>query len=237
MPSRSHLRAHDPATVLALPESRARASGLAGLALLTAGVLVVGAALGATMHDGAAETAAKPSGPARSTLTSTMGYTVPPVRMVRDDGKVVMLPEEMNDGRPVVLNFIFTTCSSICPLMSQVFSQFERQLGADRDRVHLMSISVDPEEDTPARLREYAQKFRAGPEWQHYTGTVEASLAAQRAFNVFRGEKMNHAPVTFVRAAPGGAWLRIDGFVTPGELLEQYRHVMMQQAAPKVATR
>jgi protein SCO1 len=205
-------------------------------AVLAAGVLLACAAFGGAAHDDAGAPPAQASGPARRAMTSTAGYTVPPVRLVRDDGKSVSLPEEMNDGRPVVLNFIFTTCSSICPLMSQVFSQFERQLGSERDRVHLMSISVDPEEDTPARLREYAQKFHAGPEWQHYTGTQEASLAAQRAFNVFRGEKMNHSPVTFLRLAPGDPWQRIDGFVTPNELLAQYRR-LLQQSAPSVATR
>jgi len=152
-------------------------------------------------------------------------YTVPAVQLVRDDGKVVSLPEEMNDGRPVVLNFIFTTCSSICPLMSQVFAQFQQRLGADSGRVHLMSISVDPEEDTPAQLREYAHKFHAGPGWQHYTGTIEASLAAQRAFNVWRGDKMSHTPVTFVRMTPESPWLRIDGFVTADELLQHYRQL------------
>jgi protein SCO1/2 len=99
-----------------------------------------------------------------------------------------------------------------------------------------MSISIDPEEDTPARLREYARKFHAGPEWQHYTGTPEASLAAQRAFNVWRGDKMSHAPIILVRAAPGKPWLRIQGFVTPSELLQQYRR-QLEQSAPTVAAR
>jgi protein SCO1/2 len=152
-------------------------------------------------------------------------YTVPAVQLVRDDGKVVSLPQEMNDGRSVVLNFIFTTCSSICPLMSQVFAQFQQRLGAESGQVHLMSISVDPEEDTPAQLREYAHKFHAEPGWQHYTGTIEASLAAQRAFNVWRGDKMSHTPVTFVRVAPDSPWLRIDGFVTADELLQRYRQL------------
>ena len=89
-----------------------------------------------------------------------------------------------------------------------------------------MSISIDPEQDTPERLKAYAAHFEAGPEWQHYTGTVEASIAAQRAFNVFRGDKMNHTPVTFMRAAPGQPWLRIDGFATPTELLAAYRDVV-----------
>ena len=162
--------------------------------------------------------------------------TVPAVRLVRDDGKVVSLPEEMNDGRPVVLNFVFTTCSSICPLMSQVFAQFQQRLGADSGHVHLMSISVDPEQDTPARLREYAHKFHAAPGWQHYTGTVEASLAAQRAFNVWRGDKMSHTPITLLRAAPGTPWVRIEGFVTPAELLQLYRQ-QLERSAPTVATR
>ena len=157
---------------------------------------------------------------------STFQYAVPAIQLVRDDGKVVWLPQEMDDGRPVVLNFIFTTCSSVCPLMSQIFAQFQQKLGADRDKVHLMSISIDPEEDTPARLREYARKFHAGPEWQHYTGTVEASLAAQRAFGIYRGDKMSHAVVTLLRAAPGQPWRRIEGFVTPEELLTEYRHLV-----------
>ena len=175
------------------------------------------------------------SGSLRETLITTP-YPIPVVHLIRDDGRTVSLPEEMNDGRPVILNFVFTTCSSICPLMSQVLAQFQRKLGADRDRVHLMSISIDPEEDTPARLREYARKFHAGPEWQHYTGTVEASLAAQRAFNVWSGDKMSHAPVTLVRAAPGKPWLRIEGFVTPDELLQKY-HQLLEQPEQAVAAR
>ena len=156
----------------------------------------------------------------------TRDYSVPAIRLVRDDGRSVSLPEEMNDGRPVVLNFIFTSCSSVCPLMSQVFEQFQQKLGAERDQVHLMSISIDPEEDTPGRLREYARKFHAGPEWQHYTGTVEASLATQRAFGVYLGDKMSHAVVTLLRAAPDQPWRRIDGFLTPDELLTEYHHLV-----------
>jgi protein SCO1/2 len=156
----------------------------------------------------------------------TVQYAVPAVKLVRNDGKVVSLPEEMNDGRPVLLNFIFTSCGSTCPLMSQIFSQFQRKMGPDVKKVHLMSISIDPEEDTPARLTEYARKFAAGPEWQHYTGTLDASLAAQKAFDVYRGDKMSHAPVTLMRAGPGQSWRRIDGLVTPDELLREYQRLL-----------
>jgi len=165
-------------------------------------------------------------------------HSIPAVQLIRDDGKLVSLPDEMNDGRPVVLNFIYTSCSSVCPLMSAVLAEFAHKLGSERDKVHLMSISIDPEQDTPARLREYASKFKAGPEWQHYTGTVQASLATQHAFGLFRGDKMSHPLATLLRAAPGEPWLRLDGFITPDELLSQYRQLLQEQAQTHaVATR
>ena len=152
---------------------------------------------------------------------SLVNYPVPAIRLVRDDGKPVALVDELNDGRPVVLNFIYTTCTGICPLASQVFSQLQYKLGAERDQVHLLSISVDPEEDTPARLRAYARQYSAGPSWQHYTGTVAASTAVERAFDVYKGDKMGHTPVTLVRTAPGGPWVRFDGFATADMLLQE----------------
>src|SRR6266480_1543117 len=126
----------------------------------------------------------------------------------------------------LLLTFIFTTCSSICPLASRTLEEFQRKLGPQAAKLHLMSISIDPEEDTPARLRAYARKFHAGPEWQYYTGTVAASLAAQKAFDVYRGEKMSHTPVTLLRSAPGKPWLRIEGFVTPDELVDDYQKLL-----------
>ena len=202
--------------------------------LIVVAPLIGLAAVGAAFSQESSGESAPP--PASHAVRSIAQYSIPDVRLVRDDGKAVSLPEEMNDGRPVVLNFIYTSCSTICPLMSQTLAQFDHELGADRERVHLMSISIDPEQDTPARLHAYAQKFHAGPEWQHYTGTAQASLAAQRAFNVWRGDKMGHSSVTLVRAAPGTPWLRIEGFVTPHELLQQYHH-LLEQSGHTVATR
>ena len=155
------------------------------------------------------------------TTRSVRNYQLPAVSLVRDDGKPVTLADELNDGRPVVLSFIYTTCTTVCPLTSQTLSELQRKLGASRDSVHLVSISIDPEQDTPARLREYAKTFGAGPEWQHYTGTLAASQTAQRAFDVYRGSKMDHSPVSLVRSAPGAAWVRIDGFATADQLLAE----------------
>src|SRR5438309_1221396 len=157
---------------------------------------------------------------------STVTYETPAVDLLRDDGKRVLLPRELDDGRPVLLNFVFTTCSSICPLTSRTLEEFQHKLGREASKVHLMSISIDPEQDTPARLTAYARKFHAGPEWQYYTGSVAASIAAQKAFDVYRGEKMSHTAVTLMRSAPGKPWLRIEGFVTPDELMDDYQKLL-----------
>ncbi len=154
---------------------------------------------------------------------STAEYAVPAVQLVRDDGKTVSLPAELDDGKPVVLNFIFTSCTTICPVMSQTFAHLQERLGGDRTRVHMVSVSIDPEQDTPARLTEYARRFQAGPQWRFYTGTVEASVAVQRAFNAYGGDKMRHSPLTLVRTAPGRPWVRVDGFASPEELARELR--------------
>jgi protein SCO1 len=164
-------------------------------------------------------------------------YSVPHLTLVRADGVSVSLDRELDDGRPVVLNFIFTTCTTICPLTSQVFSMLQRKLGSDIDKVHLVSISIDPEQDTPQRLSAYASRFKAGPHWQHYTGTLQASIAAQQAFEVYQGDKANHAPVTLVRGATGSNWVRFEGFATADELLEAVRGELAAARAPAAPRR
>ncbi len=165
------------------------------------------------------------------THRSSLRYQVPDVELVRDDGRQVSLPAEMSDGRPVVLAFIYTSCTTVCPLTSQTLSMVQERLGDARDRVHIMSISIDPEQDTPARLRQYAKTFHAGPQWQHYTGTLAASQRAQRAFDVYRGDKMDHAPAVLIRRAPGAEWIRIDGFATADQVLAELPSVQELHAA------
>jgi len=172
--------------------------------------------------------AAHHAAPAQAALRrSTVTLELPDVRLVRDDGLGVSLAAELDDGRPVYVDFIYTSCTAICPVTSATFAALQERLGTGRDRVHMLSISIDPEEDTPQRLREFRARYGAGPQWRHYTGSAEASIAVQRAFGVYTGDKMGHMPVTLFRAAPGRPWIRLDGFATPDEL---YREVRLQLA-------
>ena len=163
---------------------------------------------------------------ARQEATRSMAeYRLTPVKLVRADGARVDFPADIDDGRPVFVNFIYTTCTAICPVMTQIFAAFEKQLGDEAPRVRLVSISIDPEQDTPTRLSAYAKQYSAGAEWSFYTGTVANSVAVQKAFAAYRGDKMNHTPLTLIRPAPGKPWVRLDGFATPDDLMKEYRAI------------
>jgi protein SCO1 len=155
-------------------------------------------------------------------IRTTANYEVPDVTVMRQDGRSASFIKELNDGRPVIMNFIFASCSAICPMLSHVLSKVQTKLGKNGRKVHFISISIDPENDTPAKLSAYAKKFGAGSGWDFYTGTMEASLNIQKAFDAYRGDKMNHTSVVLMRAALGKSWLRLEGFASPDAVVSEY---------------
>jgi protein SCO1/2 len=155
---------------------------------------------------------------------SSASYSVPDIRLVNEAGAAVSLRDGLGGDGPVMLNFIFTSCTSICPVMSATFRQVQEKLGAESGKVRMVSISIDPENDTPQKLKEYAARYQAGPQWRMFTGSIGDSIAVQRAFDAYRGDKMNHTPVTFLRA--GGAdstWVRLDGLASAADIVNEYR--------------
>ena len=100
-------------------------------------------------------------------------YAVPAVTLIDQSGQRVSLPELLATDRPVLLNFIYTSCTVICPVMSATFEKVQSGLGEEARRVLMVSISIDPEQDTPEALAAYAKRFHAGPQWSFLTGSLE----------------------------------------------------------------
>ena len=157
---------------------------------------------------------------------SLASYPVPTVTMINQHGQRIALPELLNADESVMLNFIFTSCTAICPAMSATFASVQNRLGSDSGRLRMVSISIDPEYDTPEALNAYARRFGAGPQWEFLTGSLDESIAVQRAFDTDRGDKMNHAPLTLFRATPEAQWVRFEGFATAEELVKEYRSTL-----------
>lgn len=158
-------------------------------------------------------------------------YEAPDVTLVSMDGTRIALASALKQGGPVMLEFIFTTCPTICPVMSSTFSAAQSKLGADLAKVRMISISIDPEHDTPERLRQYARKFKAGPQWVFLTGKTEDIALVQKAFDAYRGSKMRHEPLTFLRAEPTEPWVRLDGLMSATQLVAEYQRLRVKPDA------
>jgi len=154
---------------------------------------------------------------------SEVACNVPKVNLVRQDGSLACFPEELDDGWALVVTFFRTSCSTTCRLNNRILGEVQNRLGKEMERARFLSISTDPANDTPERLREYAEKIGAQHQWQFYTGSPEACAALQTAFKVDHADNATHAPVTFLRGAPCYKWVRLDGFVHPEALLREFR--------------
>ena len=199
---------------------------LVAILLMASWMVVVSAAFATpSEHDGhkaqnkhdahAAHRAAMRS---RNYTVSDNEYQVPDVALLDASGDVVSLHEILGSNDPIALNFIFTTCTTICPVMTVTFSQMQQLLGSDAERLHLVSITIDPEYDRPAVLEKYAAQFRAGENWSFLTGDTQDIVAVLRSFDSYTGSKMSHRPVTLLKSPGSESWTRIDGLAN-GESL------------------
>jgi protein SCO1/2 len=103
--------------------------------------------------------------------------TLPAVNLVDQDN--VAFGTNRLKGNVWIANFIFTSCPSVCPLLSKRMAAIQDELRQRPERVHLVSISVDPETDTPAVLKEYGERYHADlKRWSFLTGNPDAVLAA-----------------------------------------------------------
>ncbi len=93
-------------------------------------------------------------------------------------------------GHAWVANFMFTSCPTICPVLSRHMALVQQRTSDLGDRLHLVSISVDPVVDTPARLNEYGQRYRFDPRrWHFVTGeAAELQRIAADGFRVALGQ-------------------------------------------------
>ena len=146
-------------------------------------------------------------------------YDIPDIQLIDASGETVSL-NSLGSDQPVALNFIFTTCTTICPVMTVTFAQMQRQLGEAADQLQLVSISIDPEYDRPAVLDAYAKQFQAGDNWMFLTGDSNDIAQVLRSFDSYTGSKMNHQPLTLLKKPGSPSWVRIDGLAN-GESLAQ----------------
>lgn len=152
-------------------------------------------------------------------------YDLPAVSLTNEAGQSVALQEILGQDRAVVVNFIFTTCTTICPVMTSTMLQLQKVLKDDASQPYYVSISIDPDYDSAEVMRKYAARY--GADWTFLTGTSEDITTTLQALDAYRGNKVNHFALTLMRAANQSEWTRVEGLSSAQELADIWHATAM----------
>jgi protein SCO1/2 len=155
--------------------------------------------------------------------------------VVRDeDGRRISFYKDLVKGRTVAINFIFTSCTAVCPMLAANFRKVQTDLAKENANIHLISISVDPVTDTPERLKRFAAQFHAGPNWTLVTGDKGEIDALLGSLGVSARNKMEHTPTVLVGNEAAGHWQRVDGLASSEVVLRALREAAARPVAAGV---
>jgi len=163
-----------------------------------------------------AEPAAEPKS-AGDPFSSTR---IPDAQVFDQDGRQLNFYKDLIKGKTVAINFIFTTCTTICPPLTATFRRVQQETAARGMDVQLISVSVDPTTDTPERLRDYAAKFKAGPGWTFVTGDKAMVDSVLAALGAAVSNKNDHTPMILIGNDVSDYWTRAYGLTSPTKIVE-----------------
>jgi cytochrome oxidase Cu insertion factor (SCO1/SenC/PrrC family) len=146
---------------------------------------------------------------------------IPDVELLDQNGRKIHFYTDLVKGQTVVINFIFTTCTTICPPLGATFARVQKELGdkAGHD-VRFISISVDPATDTPERLKAWGAKFHAGAGWTFVTGNKPQVDELLRALGASSARREDHSPTILIGNDANGAWTRTYGLAKTSEIVQ-----------------
>jgi protein SCO1/2 len=143
-------------------------------------------------------------------LASSVAVQIPQTTLVDQDGTRIRFSDLVED-KVVVINTIFTNCTTICTPMAHKFAQLQKLLEQNsRSDVRLISITVDPVTDTSQRLKEWItqKKFHPGPSWTFLTGEKRDVDYVLKSLLLQPGDQQIHSPVLLIGDTASGKWNR-----------------------------
>ena len=152
---------------------------------------------------------------------------IPDVEVLDQNGRKLNFYTDLVKGRTIAINFIFTTCTTICPPLAATFARVQKELGDKVGRdVHFISISVDPVTDTPERLKAWGAKFHAGEGWTFVTGNKPQVDELLRALGASSARREDHTPTVLIGNDTHGSWTRTYGLAKASQLVQIINDVM-----------
>ena len=166
------------------------------------------------------ETAAAETSVAENEPGVTQKMNIPDTELLDQDGRKIHFYTDLVKGHAVAINFIFTTCTTICPPLGATFARVQKELGDKVGRdVRFISISVDPATDTPERLKAWGAKFHAGEGWTFVTGNKPQVDELLRALGASSARREDHSPTVLIGDAHGN-WTRTYGLASSSQLVQ-----------------
>jgi protein SCO1/2 len=159
-------------------------------------------------------------------VRSTSAIQVPDVELVDQDAQKVAFQALLDSDKPLLLNFIFASCTTICPVQSAGFAAFQKHLGAAAADVQFVSVTIDPEHDTAETLKKYGERVGARPGWVFLTGHRGDVDRVTKAFGAYVQNKMEHSPATYLRAPGSDTWVKVDGFLGMSDYATEYAQLI-----------
>jgi cytochrome oxidase Cu insertion factor (SCO1/SenC/PrrC family) len=151
---------------------------------------------------------------------SARKMVIPDVEVLDQNGDALHFYSDLIKGKTVVINFIFTNCTTICPPLAATFARVQMEMGDKVGKdVHFISISVDPLTDTPERLKAWGAKFKAGAGWTFVTGNKEQIDNLLYALGASVSRREDHSPTVIVGNDLKGVWTRTYGLARSAQLV------------------
>jgi len=178
---------------------------------------------GMTLRPDTAAPTPQPSPSPAESATDNYSFSslqIPNVKVYDQNGRALDFYSDLIKGHNVAINFIFTTCTTICPVLSATFRRVQLELEKSQSDVKLISISVDPTVDTPERLRDFAEKFKAGPGWTFVTGDKTEIDSLLQRLGAGVGNKNDHTSMVLIGNDPADVWTRTYGLSSPTVLIK-----------------
>ena len=169
----------------------------------------------------------------QDTTTASSKMNIPDTELLDQNGNKIHFYTDLVKNQTVVINFIFTTCTTICPPLGATFARLQKELGDKVGRdVRFISISVDPVTDTPERLKAWGEKFHAGAGWTFVTGNKPEIDELLRALGASSARREDHSPTVLIGNDAHGNWTRTYGLANTTTLV----HIINDAIAGKSAT-
>lgn len=162
---------------------------------------------------------------------SKVSIVLPDTVLTDQDGHKQQFRSEAIADRLVAINFIYTSCTTVCPVQSAIFADVQKRLGerAGKDVV-LISVTVDPMRDTPPVLKRFASTYHAGSGWRFLTGSAQKVEEVLKAFDVYIANFDDH-PATIVVGDPrSGEWVRYFGFPAAAQIVNRLGELQAARA-------